>query len=68
MRVPMGVTHHFRNTSKELVQLVGFYIGADTPAARGFEAAVTTAGNILDNALVIHWDDVTPENMNKDEG
>ena len=68
MRIPMGVTHQFHNTSKEPVQLVGFYIGADSLAATGFEAAAETGGNILDNELVIHWDDVTPENMNKDEG
>ena len=68
MRVPMGVTHQFQNTSEEPVQMVGFYIGADTLAARGFETVDTVGVATLNGEYVIHWNDVKPENMDRNEG
>ena len=68
MRVPMGVAHQFQNTSEEPVQMVGFYIGADTLAARGFETVDKVGVATLNGEHVIHWNDVKPENMDRNEG
>ena len=68
MRIPIGVTHQFENTSEEPVQIVGFYLGAETLSARGFETTDSIRTTHLNDEFVLHWDDVMPENMNKNEG
>ena len=68
MRIPTGVTHQFQNTSEEPVQMVGFYIAADTLDARGFETVDSVEVKTLNDEYIIHWDDVIPENMDKNEG
>ena len=68
MRIPMGVTHQFENNAEEPTQIVGFYIGAETLSERGFETTESIGDAKTDEEFVLHWDDVIPENMNKDEG
>ena len=68
MRTPMGVVNKFSNDSKEPLQIVGFYIGANSLDAAGFEAVEMMGGANLKDGFVTHWDDVTSENMNRDEG
>ena len=68
MRIPMGVTHQYENTAEKPLQIVGFYIGAESLSRRGFEIADSTEDTNLNDEFVLHWDDVIPENMNKDEG
>ena len=73
MRVPAGLSHRFENTGTSPMKIVGFYIGAPDLDTSGFksvsdqESEEPTKGVSADETF-LHWDDVLPETMNKDEG
>ncbi len=73
MRVPAGLSHCFENTGTSPMKIVGFFIGASDLDGGGF-AVVTepegeqTVNRVPTEETFLHWDDVPPENMDKDEG
>lgn len=68
MRVPAGIPHYFENIGPVPMKIVGFCLGATSPAVNRFEAVEMTEGQPVQDNAIIHWDDVQPENMDKDEG
>jgi len=68
MRVPAGVSHCFENTGTEPMKIIGFYVGAESPEQSGFEPMEEALEEATTGETILHWDDVSPENMDKDEG
>ncbi|MAI11200.1 MAG: hypothetical protein CBD27_02425 [Rhodospirillaceae bacterium TMED167] len=73
VRVPAGVSHCFENTGTSPLKIVGFYIGAPDTNASGFELVTGTESKdptdtVSADETLLHWDDVPPETMDKEEG
>lgn len=74
--MPKGSTHFFYNETKdEEAMVVGFYLGAPSVAGTGyaFHGDVTQADlevprEGITDGILVHLDDVRPENMNEGEG
>ena len=73
--IPKGAEHFFYNNGDSDAVLVGFYIGATDEAGIGIEQGApvgpddlqgTSSG--ISTGVLVHLDDVTPENMNKGDG
>ena len=68
MRVPAGVAHCIENTGTEPMKIVGFYVGANSVESSGFEAVTEAESKVVAPDTFLHWDDVRPEKMDKNEG
>lgn len=74
--VPAGVEHSFVNTSEtEDALVVGFFAGCPTLEDTGFEIhgeappdERAAAGDGFSDGLMVHLDDVKPENMDEGDG
>ena len=73
MRVPAGLSHRLENTGTSPIKIVGFYIDAPDFDATEFEAVSDTESEepikgVSADETFLHWENVLPETMNKDEG
>lgn len=73
--IPKGEEHFFVNTGDSDAVIVGFYLGVTDAEAVGIEAGTPVdvneaAGSAsgLAAGILVHLDDVTPENMDKGDG
>jgi len=73
--IPKGAEHFFFNNGDSDAVLVGFYIGATDAAGIGLEHGTPVGPDDLQGAsdgistgVLVHLDDVAPENMDKGDG
>ena len=68
IHIPAGISHQLINTSDENIEIVGFYLGKNRISEIGISVIEQKHRTEPDLPYIVHWDDVIPENMNKDEG
>ena len=73
--IPKGKEHFFFNTGDTDAVIVGYYLGVIDADAIGLEPTVpVTSGDLpgtpsgITEGILVHLDDVAPENMNRGEG
>ena len=66
--IPKNTAHHFHNSTDEQAQVIGFYLGAESLEATGFEPVDSDGSGSSDGVITVHIDDVQPENMDQKDG
>ncbi len=68
IHLPVKTPFKLKNEADSPVEFVGFCINAGSLENLAFSEAREISDSVLSDELVVHWDNVNPENMKKDDG